>query len=192
MQSRVINSRPTWKLNLTEPIASNYYPVNSRAFLRDSSGQRQLTIVTDRSCGGASVQSGSLEFLIHRRLLYDDNRGVSEPLNETGVDGRGLVVTVRHWIFLESSEKSAQLHRPFSIERASPVTVALTPLIGAPQDYCSRYRTTEAFAVEALPPNVNVLTIEARTESTMLLRLEHMYAVDEDASLSEPVILNLK
>lgn len=28
------NYRPTWKLNVTEPVAGNYYPVNSRIFMQ--------------------------------------------------------------------------------------------------------------------------------------------------------------
>ena len=30
------NFRPTWNLNNTEPVAENYYPVNSRIFIRVS------------------------------------------------------------------------------------------------------------------------------------------------------------
>ena len=65
------NFRPTWPLNNTEPVSGNYYPINSRIFIRDddASSGRQLTLVTDRSQGGSSVQDGSLEIMVHRRTL---------------------------------------------------------------------------------------------------------------------------
>ena len=31
----------------------------------------------------ASLADGEVELMVHRRLLYDDSRGVGEPLNET-------------------------------------------------------------------------------------------------------------
>eukprot|EP00892_Ulva_mutabilis_P004205 jgi/Ulvmu1/2156/UM129_0016.1 len=43
----------------------------------------ELSLVTDRAQGVASLESGSMHVLLHRRLLNDDNRGVAEPLNET-------------------------------------------------------------------------------------------------------------
>ena len=34
MQRRVRNHRPTWKWNNTAPVTGNYYPVNSRIYIR--------------------------------------------------------------------------------------------------------------------------------------------------------------
>ena len=50
-------------------------------------------------------------FQVHRRLLYDDRRGVGEPLNETGIDGLGLRVRGKLQVFLETPANSARLHR---------------------------------------------------------------------------------
>ncbi|XP_009459998.1 PREDICTED: lysosomal alpha-mannosidase [Nipponia nippon] len=65
--------RPTWNLSQTEPVAGNYSPVTSRIFIKDK--KFQLTVLTDRSQGGSSIFDGSLELMVHRRLLYDDRSG---------------------------------------------------------------------------------------------------------------------
>lgn len=43
----------------------------------------QLSVLTDRAQGCASLADGELELLAHRRLLTEDQRGVGEALNET-------------------------------------------------------------------------------------------------------------
>ena len=69
------------KLEVHEPIAANYYPVNSMISIDD--GQSELAVVTDVSVGGSSIRDGEIELMVHRRVMVDDSRGVQEPLNET-------------------------------------------------------------------------------------------------------------
>jgi hypothetical protein len=45
-----------------EPIAGNYYPINSRIYINDTN--RQLTILTDRSVGGSSIIDGQVELMV--------------------------------------------------------------------------------------------------------------------------------
>jgi hypothetical protein len=81
MQYRRRNYRPTWKLNVTQPVSGNYFPINMAGAISD--GKLQATILTDRSRGFTSLASGQFESMLHRRLLHDDGRGVGEPLNES-------------------------------------------------------------------------------------------------------------
>jgi len=46
MQKRTLNQRPSWNLTVTEPVAGNYYPVNTAAALRGPAAE--LTVLVDR------------------------------------------------------------------------------------------------------------------------------------------------
>lgn len=89
--------RPTWDLEVHEPVAGNYYPVVSHISFDNSSAG--LAIVTDRAQGGSSMADGSLELMVHRRLLHDDAFGVGEAINEQAY-GQGLVARGRHFVLI--------------------------------------------------------------------------------------------
>jgi len=48
-------------------VAGEYYPVNFAIKTRDVGSGITLTVVTDRSQGGSSLQDGALELMVHRR-----------------------------------------------------------------------------------------------------------------------------
>uniref|UniRef100_A0AAY4EZV2 Lysosomal alpha-mannosidase n=1 Tax=Denticeps clupeoides TaxID=299321 RepID=A0AAY4EZV2_9TELE len=175
--------RPTWDLKQTEPIAGNYYPINSRAYIKDK--DNQLTVVTDRSQGGSSIADGSLEIMLHRRLLYDDVRGVGEPLSEPGEDGQGgLVARGTLLLALTPPEKAADLHRPLA------QSVVLQPLNVVSRSYSFQMAFSGLHA--ALPPAVHLLTLSQWDRESVLIRLEHQYQAKESKSFSEPVTVNLQ
>ncbi|NXY26118.1 MA2B1 mannosidase, partial [Atrichornis clamosus] len=181
--------RPTWNLSQSEPVAGNYYPVNTRIFIKDQ--KVQLTVLTDRSQGGSSILDGSLELMVHRRLLNDDNRGVGEPLNEPGEDGQGLAVRGRHLVLLDTVAAAADGHRPLAQEMATAPAVVLAPGPGPHLRQLSPSALKFSGLRRALPPNLHLLTVEPRGARTLLLRLEHFFERGESQNGSRPVTVDL-
>ena len=48
--------------------------------------------MNDKSQGGSVIEHSRIELMQNRRLYYDDERGVGEPLNETDSYGNGITV----------------------------------------------------------------------------------------------------
>ncbi|XP_059093937.1 lysosomal alpha-mannosidase-like [Tigriopus californicus] len=187
------NFRPTWNLNVTEPIAGNYYPINSRIAMND--GKTFVTVLTDRSQGGSSLKDGQLEIMIHRRLLYDDAFGVGEALNEEAF-GEGLVVRGKHWLQVSSSaEASAKNHRLRAQQAFMDAQISFTPTSLSFQEWKSRYNMEYSALQNPLPYNVHLLTLEewaGNSRDSLLIRLENIFDAHEDPELSKPVTISLK
>ena len=189
MQERIRNYRKTWTLNNTEPVAGNYYPVNSRIFIQDKQKGLQFTVLTDRSHGGSSLKDGSIEIMIHRRLQVRADFG--EALNETGQFGDGLIIRGRHWVVFDTVSNSSALHRLLGEQ------LLLRPMLTfhrdrrSPSDYAKNYNTVYTAITKALPANVHLLTLQFIDVNTILLRLEHQFEKNEDEVLSRPVTVSL-
>jgi alpha-mannosidase len=69
-------------LVISEPIAGNYYPVNSLMSLTDDADDVEMAVAIDTSVGGTSMVDGQLELMVHRRLQHAQRGGLN-PLNET-------------------------------------------------------------------------------------------------------------
>lgn len=188
MQERKRDYRPTWTLDNTEPVAGNYYPVNSRMYIKDSA--KQLTVLTDRSLGGASLKDGSLEIMLHRRLLKDDKRGVAEPLNETGILGKGLIVRGKLCVILAPPKSSAALHRELGEKLLLEPVLTFAPNSLTFKKWTSQFNSLHSGLTRELPANVHLLTLETMSD-TALIRVEHQYEAGEDPKLSQPVNISL-
>ncbi|XP_068130308.1 lysosomal alpha-mannosidase [Hyperolius riggenbachi] len=184
------NSRDTWAFKQTEPVAGNYYPVNSRIFIKNA--DVQLTVLTDRSQGGSSITDGSLELMVHRRLLYDDYRGVAEPLLEPGQYGEGLVVRGKHLLVLDTPKASADVHRTLALQQYLSPQIILSS--GKGVSYWNKQGPTNKFSAlqKPLPDNLHLLTFALHEPGKILLRLEHPFQKDESSNYSQPITVNLK
>ncbi len=212
---RTYNFRETWDLLNAEPVAGNYYPMNAAAYIKDEAAQ--LSILTDRSQGVASLAQGQVEVLIQRRLLADDSRGVGEPLNETDVgitsyadsdcaacrEGDGVVVRGSHILQLHKPEYAMKHLRSDADMVFLPMLTAFDQARGdskkkkqlAALAVAAKAKeaaaTTTTTTPAALPANVKLLTLQAASDSSLLLRLEHAFALGEDATLSLPATVNI-
>lgn len=202
---RTRNHRPTWDYFVDEPISGNYYPINSRIWIRDD--DRQFTVLTgqtrcsflfismadssDRSEGGGSIYEGSVEIMLHRRILHDDGLGVDEALNETAY-GKGLVVTGKHVLLVDRPTDSARLHRVLAQQLyMHPVaTYGLSNISFA--NYSDAFHGTWSALTDTLPLNIHLLTFDQLSPKQYLVRVEHYFELNEDALYSQPVTLDLQ
>jgi lysosomal alpha-mannosidase len=186
---RTRNYRPTWNYTVAEPVSGNYYPVNSRIYIKEAN--RQLTVLTDRSEGGSSITDGSIEIMVHRRILNDDALGVGEALSETAF-GTGLVVRGRHFLIAETPAASALLHRVGS-QRLFMNPLATYALIQQTYaDYSAAYRQTWSSLTAQLPLNLHLLTLDQLDAKNYLVRVEHYFELNEDANYSQPITFDLQ
>ena len=99
MQERILNYRESFNFSSYEMVSGNYYPINSAIAIRDS--KLQMTVLNDRSQGGSVLEEGRIELMQNRRLLYDDDRGVDEALNETDEFGNGISVPATYKLIFD-------------------------------------------------------------------------------------------
>jgi hypothetical protein len=197
------NYRPTWDLNVFEPVAGNYYPVSAAMYIEDSKG-KALAVATDRSQGGSSLKDGSLELMVQRRTLVDDARGVAEPMNETvgGITpcspfgnttriGDGVVIKGKHRVFIGRQGGATLARSAMDDAFADPLVFVGSSAVGAKPPF--RVSTFSGLE-DALPSNVMLITrslMYDESSTTFLIRLGHQYGVREDETLSKPVEIDL-
>jgi alpha-mannosidase len=192
---RVINYRPTFNLSVEEPVSGNYYPVSSYIYATDETSGVTMSIATDRAQGGSSLSSGEIELMIHRRLSLDDNLGVGEVLNETGLSelGEGLIIRTRHLIDINPNSYSSSLGRRNAAgDQSQKQTIRFSSLgADSPSTWISKYNPKYSALKSDLDDRLTIMTIHALSPQLLLLRVAHRFAITDDASLAADVSLDL-
>lgn len=191
---RVRDYRSDWELEVHEEIAGNYYPVNSGIYLTDNS--TDFSILVDRSIGGSSISDGELELMVHRRLLYDDGKGVAEALNETtcladSSSCEGLVVRGTFLMDVRPANESAFWRRNLIQRQLFPLQLVFSVI----NDEDGQLNISQYSAMPSgyqLPPNVALITLQELHDSSVLLRLAHLFEVDEDDVWSKVAVVDLQ
>ncbi|KAL8254675.1 hypothetical protein R6Q59_032896 [Mikania micrantha] len=133
----------------------------------------KLSVLVDRSVGELSIVYGPLELMFHRRLLYDDGKGVAEALNET-------VCVGKFYITIDPLGEGAKWCRSYGQEMYSPRLLAFTELDG---NTTSNFQVSKFLGMDStcsLPENVVLLTLQELDDGKVLLRLANLYEVIKD------------
>ncbi|EDX04287.1 GD22382 [Drosophila simulans] len=178
LMKRVKDKREDFVADLSrQPVSGNFYPVTSRIALQDDT--KRLILLNDRSQGGASLEDGALEMLLHRRHLFNDGGGVGEALNETQY-GKGLIARGKLYLILDSvadgdtvteRKTEKELFLPFWKFFSKTGEVEVTPAKSLPD-------------FNDLPQSVHLLTLEFFSANEILIRFEHFLDKSEGRVIS--------
>jgi len=174
---RTRDYRKTWKLNQTEKIAGNYYPVTSKIRINEPNG-RGITIFPDRAQGGSSLKPGAVELMVLRETIKDDGRGVDEPLNDPGQFGKGLIVQGKHLILFTGRNQARSNPHLGIEEQMIEKYVFNEPWIGFKKVDETELRS-KYFANLSMPKDarlIAVTSLEFLANKTHMMRLEHLCA----------------
>eukprot|EP01132_Coremiostelium_polycephalum_P008521 gene8521-10475_t len=175
MQKRVLNYRPSWNFTVVQPTSGNYVPVNNIAYIQDTKAQSQFTVITDRSRGCASLDNGQIEFMLHRRTLQDDGRGVGEPLNETT-----QIITTSKLIFHDIQSAAQSHYRPLAQAVSNPYFPMFTTTSKSANVWSGMYTGVYSPLQFNLPTGLKIQSLQWLDDESdnILLRLQNIYQVD--------------
>ncbi|KAJ8773047.1 hypothetical protein K2173_028224 [Erythroxylum novogranatense] len=190
---RIRDFRKDWDLQVFQPIAGNYYPINLGVYVEDNNSE--LSILVDRSVGGSSLVDGQVELMLHRRLVHDDLRGVGEVLNETVClldECEGLTVQGNFFVKVDHLGEGAKWRRTFGQEIYSPILLAFTEQNGGNwlNSHVSKFSGIDPSY--SLPKNVAVITLQELENGKVLLRLAHLFEIGEDKDYSVMASVELR
>ncbi|KAL8557447.1 hypothetical protein ACS0TY_004754 [Phlomoides rotata] len=189
---RICDYRSDWDLEVNEPAAGNYYPINLGIYVKDN--EKELSVLVDRAMGGSSLVDGQIELMLHRRLLRDDGKGVAEALNETVcIDNqcKGLTIQGKYYYKIDPLGEGAKWRRSTGQEIYSPFLLAFAE---QKDDVWTRSLAPSFSAIDSyrLPDNVAIITLQELANKEVLLRLAHLYETGEDKDLSVMTQVELK
>ncbi|CAL9037049.1 probable alpha-mannosidase At5g13980 [Musa acuminata AAA Group] len=190
---RIRDYRSDWELQVNQPVAGNYYPINLGMYIKDDS--TELSVLADRAIGGTSLVDGQVELMLHRRLLHDDSRGVAEALNEVvcvEIECEGLAIQGKLYIRVDPLGEGAHWRRSTGQQIYSPLLIAFSE---EHEGNWSNFHITTFSMLDhsySLPENVALITLQELEDGSVLLRLGHLYEVGEDKDLSKIAYVELK
>ncbi|KAK7376119.1 hypothetical protein VNO78_34973 [Psophocarpus tetragonolobus] len=169
--------------------------LNLGIYIKDK--KTEFSILVDRAVGGANINDGEVELMLHRRIFQDDGRGVDEALDEqvcinNNNKCEGLTVRGNYYMGIHNLGDGSQWRRTTGQEIYSPLLLAFTH--ENIENWKSSHLIEETLMDPnySLPLNVALITLEELDGGIVILRLAHLYEENEDVKYSTMTKVELK
>ena len=167
--------RRVFTSDTAEDVSANYYPVTTRLELRSEADRGGLTVITDRSQGGSSQNTGELELMVHRQCLNDDGYGVGEALKEKAF-GVGLVARGQHFVLSDPSYNLSEARLVQQEKVLSAQLSFLSTSLTLEQWIQTGFTPYSGLNVQ-LPDSLQILTLSKwKSDNQILIRFQHIFA----------------
>ena len=181
----------------SEIISSNYYPHVSQSYIKDDS--IQLTVFSKQAFGVSSLFNGSIEFMINRNTLQDDNRGVNERVKNDEISIAKFRILISspsasNSIRPKISQRFENPFTPFFFKgKYSKLGLKKEKLIPSFEQF---FTTTFSTLSGDFPHNVHLLSMKAMKQQPKFLsisghafkiifRFQHLYEKMQDSTHSK-------
>lgn len=126
-------------------------------------------------------------------LLVDDGRGVGEALDEPMWTNSpiGLIIRGSHKLSIDSASLAASAKVAMQQNALFPTTVSFAPFSGTPQTWVQQYTAKFSGLVGTLPSNIHLLTAHSQNATTVLIRLAHLFEIDDSSPNNGNVTVSL-
>lgn len=103
------------------------------------------------------------------------------------------MISGRHFVLLNPPELQADAIRTLQSQVNTPSHVELAPVMITANEYIGTHQTQDSYLRSALPDNVDLmtLTVYGKNQSTLLIRLVHLFATNDRPDLARPVTIDL-
>jgi alpha-mannosidase II len=147
-------------------ISSNYYPMTSHFILRDE--EMRFSVLSKQSLGAASLQEGTCEVMLDRRLSRDDGRGLGEGV----LDNVRTLIPL--WLLFQPSDSSSSFESKLLHRMSSVMNHPLQLFFGSSSsmdEWRSSFQMEFKPLSSSLPTNVHLLSMKTMKDELISMQL---------------------
>jgi hypothetical protein len=168
-------------------IAGQYYPSQMSVSLYGKSSKKQLSIALDRAKGVSTLAPGTLEIMHHRRTSAFDGQNSIVALDD--VDR----IHTEMFLFLGDLSEANDKQVEMKLDLNTPLVYTYTSSLIDVDHHDNDDGNKQDGELYSLPFNVRLQTVRATSSegNEMIIRLRHLFAVDDVSTYAKPVDVNL-